>query len=136
MIIIKNLKEKKLFKCIETVNMIYRARHLKYVSTINLAASAVKYSIAKSKTIINIDNHITSAGSYTKFIKWQENLAGEPEPFPKGLLFITFDNEQKGQKNYLDRKYNTVIFHTVTSFALFNFNSISQIQSLENPWLH
>ena len=45
---------------------------------------------------------------------------------------MAFDNEQKGQKNYLDHDYNIVIYHTVTSFVLFNYNSIDQIQN-QNP---
>jgi hypothetical protein len=119
-----------------TIDVIYGTRHLKYVSAINLAASAIKYSIARSKLVIDIDNHFISSGSYTRFIKWQENLAGETQLIPKGLIFIAFDNEQKGQKNYLDRGYNTVIYHTITNFVLFNFNPIDQIQNLKSPWLH
>jgi len=53
-----------------------------------------------------------------------------------GLVFMAFDNEQKGQKNYLDRGYNTVIYHIVTSFVLLNYDPINQIQNLEDPWLH
>ncbi len=49
--------------------MIYGIRHLKYVSAINLAASAIKYSIARSKSIIDIDNHFINSEGYTKFIK-------------------------------------------------------------------
>ncbi|KAG9297899.1 hypothetical protein G9A89_000835, partial [Geosiphon pyriformis] len=79
----------KLFKGAVAVNAIYGSRHLKYVSTINLATSAIKYSVARSKMVINIDNHIISSA---------------------------FNNEQKGQKNYLDCGYNTVIFNIVMSF--------------------
>jgi hypothetical protein len=118
------------------VEAIYGAKHLKYVSAINSASSAIKYSIAKSKKIIDIDNHFLSSGGYSKFIQWQEDLAGESSPLPNGLLFLAFDNEQKGQKNYLDRGNNTVIFHTVTSFISFNFNSTDNTQVLEDPWLH
>src|SRR6185369_4227251 len=108
-------KGEKLFKCAMVVDAIYGARNLKYVSAINLAASAIKYSLAKSKTVIDIDKHILSSGSFSKFLKWQESLAEKSNPFPKGLTFMAFDNEQKGQKNYLDHGYNTVTFHTVTS---------------------
>jgi hypothetical protein len=118
------------------VDAIYGARNLKYVSAINLAASAIKYSLSKSRSIVDIDNHIISSGSFTKFMKWQEDLAGGAEPLPRGLLFMAFDNEQKGIKNYLDRGYNTVTFHIVTSFISFNFDSTSQVQVLENPWQH
>src|SRR3989337_1168431 len=107
----------KLFKCAVAVDAIYGSRHLKYVSAINMVASAIKYSLARSKMIIDIDNHFISSGSYTKFINWLDSLANEQLPLPKGLLFLAFDNEQKGQKNYLDRGHNTVIFHTVTSFV-------------------
>ena len=126
----------KLFKYAVAIDNIYGIRHLKYVSSINLALSAIKYSIAKSKTIIDINSHIINSGGFTKFINWQETLAGNSEPFPNGLVFMAFDNEQKGQKNYLDRGYNKVIFHTVTSFVLFNFDPTNQIQNFENPWLH
>ncbi len=49
---------------------------------------------------------------------------------------MAFDNEQKGQKNYLDHGYNTVIYYTITSFVLLNYDLINQIQNLEDPWLH
>ncbi len=73
--------------------MIYGIKYLKYVSIINLVASAIKYSIARSKSIIDIDNHFINAEGYIKFIKWQENLANEPQSFLKGLVFMAFDNE-------------------------------------------
>ena len=97
-------KGEKLFKCAVAVDAIYGSRHLKYVSAINLAVSAIKYSLARSRMIVDIDNHITSSGCYKTFTNWLERLAIEQPPqLPKGLLFLAFDNEQKGQKNYLDR---------------------------------
>ncbi|KAF0559384.1 hypothetical protein F8M41_006138 [Gigaspora margarita] len=127
--------EEKLFKCTVAIDAIYGSRHLKYVSAINLAISAVKYSLAKSKMVIDIDNHIISSSSYMKFNNWLESLTGEQLRLPEGFLFLAFDNEQKGQKNYLDRRNNTVIFHTVTSFVAFNYSQNNNIQS-ENPWLY
>jgi hypothetical protein len=124
------------FKCAVAIDAIYGARHCKYVSAINLVASAIKYSITKSRTVVDLDNHFLSSGSYKKFIRWQENLAGEFTPLSKGLLFLAFDNEQKGIKNYLDRNYNRVTFHTVTSFLSFNFDTNDQMQVIEEPWLH
>ena len=44
----------KLFKRAVAVDAIYGSRHF---SAVNLAASAIKYSVARSKTVINIDNH-------------------------------------------------------------------------------
>ena len=61
----------KLFKRAVAVDAIYGSRHLKYVSAINLAASAIKYSLARSKMVIDIDNHIMSSGCYKKFTNWQ-----------------------------------------------------------------
>ncbi|RIB13363.1 hypothetical protein C2G38_2198055 [Gigaspora rosea] len=130
------LTGEKLFKCAVAVDVIYETQHLKYVSVINLAASAIKYSVVRSRSIVDIDNHFISASSFTKFIKWQENLAGEPQPFPNGLIVMAFDNEQKSQKNYLDRGHNTVVYNTVTSFVLFNFDPTNQVQNIKNPWLH
>ncbi|KAF0450684.1 hypothetical protein F8M41_002144 [Gigaspora margarita] len=109
----------KLFKYTIAIDAIYGTRNLKYVSAINLAALAIKYAFARSKSIIDIDNHIISSRSYSKFVKWLENLASKQVIFPEGFVFLAFDNEQKGQKNYLDHEYNTVIFHTVTNFAAF-----------------
>src|SRR6266542_3415432 len=125
----------KLFKCAIAVDAIYGSRHLKYVSAINMITSAIKYSLSRSKMIIDIDNHFISSDSYTKFINWLESLAKEQLPLPKGLLFLVFDNKQKGQKNYLDRGYNTVIFYTVTSFVAFNYNQNNNIQ-ITDPWLY
>jgi hypothetical protein len=125
----------KLFKCAVAVDAIYGSRHLKYVSAINLAASAIKYSLARSKTVIDIDNHIISSGCYKKFTNWLESLATEQSKLPNGFLFLAFDNEQKGQKNYLDRGYNTVVFHTVTSFVAFNYDRSNGVQNTD-PWLY
>jgi len=60
----------KLFKYAVAIDMIYEIRHLKYVSAINLVTLTIKYSIARSKSIIDIDNHFINARGYTKFIKW------------------------------------------------------------------
>ncbi|GBC22372.2 hypothetical protein GLOIN_2v1770734 [Rhizophagus irregularis DAOM 181602=DAOM 197198] len=128
--------QEKLFKRVVAVDAIYGSRHGKYVSEINLAASAIKYSLARSKKVINIDNHITSAGGYVQFQKWLDELSKEQESLPKGLLFLAFDNEQRGQKNYLDRGFNTVIFHVITSFVAFNMKSQNEIQHTNIPWLH
>ncbi|KAF0545006.1 hypothetical protein F8M41_002470 [Gigaspora margarita] len=80
-------------------------------------------------------NHITSGGDYTKFINCIESLAIEPKLLPDGFLILAFDNEQKGQKNYLDQGHNTVIYHTVTSFIALNFDSNNNRQSEINLWL-
>ncbi|RIB19418.1 hypothetical protein C2G38_2307036 [Gigaspora rosea] len=126
------LNQEKLFKIAVIVDLLYGARHEKYVSEIQLALSAIKYSIARSKMIINIDNHITSSGSYNRFQKWIEELARHEEPLPEGFLFLAFDNEQRGQKNYLDRGFNTVVYHTVTSFVVFNMSLQNRIQHTTN----
>ncbi|CAG8516938.1 10178_t:CDS:2 [Diversispora eburnea] len=65
---------------------------------IQLALSAIKYSIALSKMITNIDNHITRSRSYYRFQKWFEELSKQEEPLPEGILFLAFDNEQRRQK--------------------------------------
>ncbi len=96
------LSQEKPFKTAVVVDAIYGARHGKYVSEIHLAASAIKYSIIRLKKIISIDNHITSSGSYYQFQKWLKELSEYEEKLPEGLLFLAFDNEQRGQKNYLD----------------------------------
>src|SRR2546421_6773626 len=84
--------------------------------------------------IIDMDNHIMSSGSYSKFVNWLESLVIEPEPLPDGFLILAFDNEQKGQKNYLDRGNNSVTFHVVTSFVAFNFDPHDNSQLTTNPW--
>ncbi|RHZ86518.1 hypothetical protein Glove_50g130 [Diversispora epigaea] len=129
-------RQEKLFKTAIAINIIYEARHGKYVSEIHLAASAIKYSIARSKIIINIDNHLISLGSYYQFQKWLEELSEHEEKLPESLLFLAFNNEQRGQKNYLDRGFNTIIFHIITSFVAFNMGSQNKIQSTNSPWLH
>ena len=128
------LRQEKLFKTAVAIDSIYGARHGKYVSEIQLAVSAIKYSVARSKMVIDIDNHITSSGSYYRFQKWLEELSKHEEPLPEGLLFLAFDNEQRGQKNYLDRGFNTVIYHIVTSFVAFNMASQNKIQHTNSPW--
>ena len=48
---------------------------------------------------------------------------------------MAFDNEQRGQQNYLDRGINTVIFHIVTSFVAFNMEPQNRIQYTNLPWI-
>jgi len=128
--------QKKALKRAIAVDAIYGSQYNKYVSEISLLASSIKYSLAHSKKVINIDNHITSGGSYSRFLRWLDDLSKDQEPLPKGLLFLAFDNEQKGQKNYLDRGFNTVIYHIVTSFVAFNMDSKNELQHECDPWLH
>ncbi|RHZ52550.1 hypothetical protein Glove_460g24 [Diversispora epigaea] len=125
----------KIFKRAVAIDSIYGSRHNNYISAINLAVSAIKYTLGRSKTIIDIDSHITSGGSYTKFINWLESLSKESSPIPEGFLVLAFDNEQKGQKNYLDRGFNTVVFHTVTSFIACNFDFSDKNQYITDPWI-
>src|SRR6185369_8044386 len=73
----------KLFKCAVALDAIYSARNLKYVSAINLAASAIKYSLAKSKTVIDIDNHISSSGSFQNFLNGKKVWLKKQNLFPK-----------------------------------------------------
>ncbi|RIB04656.1 hypothetical protein C2G38_2221792 [Gigaspora rosea] len=129
----QKISQEKLFKKVVAVDAIYGSRHKNYVSEINLTLSAIKYSLARVKTIVDIDNHVISSRSYITFINWLESLAIEQEPIPEGLLFIAFDNEQWGQYNYLDRGYNTVIYHTVTSFVALNINKKNLVQFTTNP---
>ena len=103
-----------------TVDAIYEARNLKYISSINLTTSTIKYSLTRSKTIIDIDNHIISFSSYIKFINWLESLIIKQSFFSKSLLFLAFNNEQNRQKNYLYREYNIIVFHIVTNFIVFH----------------
>ncbi|CAG8470038.1 2449_t:CDS:2 [Scutellospora calospora] len=74
--------------------------------------STVKYLLARSKMIIDMITILLAP-----------------------VVIRTFDNEQKGQKNYLDHGNNTVIFHMVTSFVAFSYSQSNNIQS-ENSWLY
>ncbi|RIB14877.1 hypothetical protein C2G38_2193870 [Gigaspora rosea] len=49
-----------------------------------------------------------SCGSYNQFLKWQDKLSKQEELLPEGFLFFAFDNEQKEQKNYLNREFNII----------------------------
>jgi len=85
------------------------------------------------KIIITIDNYITSSGSYYRFQKRLEELSKYEKLLPEGLLFLIFNNEQRGQKNYLDQESNIVIFHIITSFIAFNMTSQNKIQHTNSP---
>ncbi|RIB10196.1 hypothetical protein C2G38_2206781 [Gigaspora rosea] len=98
---------KKLFKAAVAIDSIYGAQH---------------------------DNYITSCGSYNRILKWQDELSKQDELLPDGLLFVAFDNEQKGQKNYLDRGFNMVTYYIVTSFVAFNMSPENKIQHTNLPW--
>jgi hypothetical protein len=71
-----DVNQEKLFKGAVAVDAIYGLCHGKYVSEIDLAASAIKYSLAHPKKVVNMDNHMTSSGSYSTFQNWLGRLAG------------------------------------------------------------
>ncbi|RIB18176.1 hypothetical protein C2G38_2311147 [Gigaspora rosea] len=108
-------REEKLFKHAVAIDAIYGSRHLKYVSAINLATSAIKYSLARSKMIVDIDNHIISSGSYTKFNSWLESLAGEQLQLPEGFRFWLLTMNRKSVNPWLytelDQKQYEELFH-------------------------
>ncbi|RIB19714.1 hypothetical protein C2G38_2181071 [Gigaspora rosea] len=108
---LENLMPRKAFQTAVAVDSIYGARHGKYISEIHLAASAIKYT-------------------------WQDELSKQEEPLPEELLFLAFDNKQKGQKNYLDRGFNMVTYHIVTSFVAFNMSLENKIQHTNLPWAY
>ncbi|CAG8584651.1 1522_t:CDS:2, partial [Scutellospora calospora] len=83
---------------------------------IQLAILAIKYSIAQSKM-------------FDELLKYEELL-------PKGLLFLAFDNEQKGQKNYLDQKFNTAYSSLNRSQYKELFNINFQMQKIIDEELH
>ncbi|KAF0411264.1 hypothetical protein F8M41_008221 [Gigaspora margarita] len=123
------LSQEKLFKTATAINLIYRAHYRKYVLEIQLAFSVIKYSIDRSRMIINIDNHITNSGSKYRFQKWLEELSKNKKSLPDY-------NEQRGQKNYLDQGFNIVIYHVVTSFVVVNMASLNKIQYTSLPWAY
>ncbi|KAF0480858.1 hypothetical protein F8M41_023643 [Gigaspora margarita] len=61
-------------------------------------------------------------------------LSNYEDSLPEGLLFLAFNNKQKGQKNYLDQGSNIVVYHIVTSFVAFNMISQDRIQYTNLPW--
>jgi len=54
--------------------------------------------------------------------------------FQKVYYFWHLIMNRRG-KNYLDRGYNTVTYHVVTSFLSLNFDTTDKIQEIEEPWL-
>ena len=65
-----------------------------------------------------------------------KNLSKQEKLLPKGFLFLAFDNEQRGQKNYLDRGFNTVIYYIIISFVSFNMEPQNKIQHTDSPWVY
>ncbi|RHZ73248.1 hypothetical protein Glove_232g56 [Diversispora epigaea] len=98
----------KIFKHAIAIDSIYRSQHNNYILVINLAAS-INFTL--------------------------ESLSKESPPIPEGFLVLAFDNEQKGQKNYLDHGFNTVVFHTFTSFIAYNFDFSDKNQYIMDPWI-
>ncbi|CAG8677034.1 8968_t:CDS:2, partial [Scutellospora calospora] len=57
-------------------------------------------------------------------------------PLPEGLLFLAFDNEQKGQKNYLDRGFNMAYDSLSKSQFDEIFSVDTQMQEVIDEELH
>ncbi|KAF0554870.1 hypothetical protein F8M41_018497 [Gigaspora margarita] len=116
----EQINQNKIFKRTVAVDTIYKSRHSKYVSEINLAASAIKYSIARSKLIIDIDSHITSGG-VTSFIALNfdsnDNSQSEINPWLRNSLsenditqlFYLSDDMKKKLENKLYYFINEII---------------------------
>ena len=65
----------------------------------------------KSQLIIDLNNQM-------RFQSWLENLSAHKEALPEGFLFLAFDNEQRGQKNYLDCGFNIMTYHILLPVLL------------------
>ncbi|RIB11038.1 hypothetical protein C2G38_2043003 [Gigaspora rosea] len=95
-------------------------------------------TLIQDKNWFSIENIVLySPRSYNWFQKWIEELARHEKLLPECLLFLAFNNEQRKQKNYLDRGFNTVVYYTVTSFVVFNISLQNRIQHTTNsPWAY
>jgi hypothetical protein len=59
-----------------------------------LYQNVVIYSIALSKTILELISRASPSGSYTTYYKWFNKLSYDKLRFPSGLVVAAFDNNQ------------------------------------------
>ncbi|CAG8512472.1 3450_t:CDS:2, partial [Scutellospora calospora] len=80
-------QKEKLFKNTVAIDTIYRSKYLKYVSAINLTTLAIKYLLARSKMIVDINNHIISSDPWLHSELTQKQY--------KELFYLILDIENK-----------------------------------------
>ncbi|RHZ46350.1 hypothetical protein Glove_624g6 [Diversispora epigaea] len=105
----------------------------------NVGSVPVKYSLARSKIIVDIDNYIISSGCYKKFINWLESLAVEQPLLPKDTdPWLHFEpskkqyekrtSHQKNQeKNMIDE-----LVHYQSQTGYMKKCSVCQISNIDN----
>ncbi|RIB26512.1 hypothetical protein C2G38_2163148 [Gigaspora rosea] len=125
------LNIEKLYKRAIAINLIYGSRHEKYVSEISLVASAIKYSIARSKTIININGQITNSGCYSRLqnyiqhtsIPWISNSLN------KSYYESLFDVVPEMQE-VLDKKLHIYLLEIINLLCQEKSSTTNKIDSL------
>ena len=122
----------------EAIEAICAARNLRYCSEFNLQCGylqccnkhSVCYSIAGSRTVIDLMGHLGAGVSYSLLKSWLSDIGGEELVVPSGFVSAAFDNEQRIMHSYLARGRNRSACDVLTN-VVYVQHSAANVQNDE-----
>eukprot|EP00794_Sanderia_malayensis_P018435 gene18435-20284_t len=99
------------------IEIIYSAVNSRIVLPISFSENIHAFSVSHSKQLVEYNNAVGPAGSYSFLQKWIFSQAVAPSDFPEGLVKCVFDNEQVIGKTRSIKTENKVPLSVITSFA-------------------
>ena len=110
------------------IELIYSARHPKFVSSFISAVHVILFSLTRSRLAVDLMGHVTAGPCYDTInnILFKGNV--DFPAAPEGLIEFSFDNEQRVTKNYINRDGNKVTLDIFTNVIASQLDPDSSLQ--------
>ncbi|XP_070559926.1 uncharacterized protein [Ptychodera flava] len=110
------------------IDLIYAARHPRFVSGFMAAIQVVLYSITGSRLAVDLIGHVSAGPCYDTVNNILFKGDFKFKDAPEGLIEFSFDNEQRIAKNYINRNGNNVTLDIFTNIIVSQLDKGSTIQ--------
>jgi hypothetical protein len=86
--------KKDIYSLAKLIEHFLNLKNSRCLAPLSLYQNVVIYSIAQSKTILELISRASPSGSYTTYYNWFNKLSYDKLRFPSGLVVAAFDNNQ------------------------------------------
>ncbi|XP_071177551.1 uncharacterized protein [Mytilus edulis] len=119
--------KKRQFRKSLAIELLFSAKHLRYISPMSLAPLILLYNSTGSKTAVDIFSHTLPSGGYTFLQNWLLTLKPNPcVPMNEiSDLVYAFDNNQRLQKVWLSRNANKQTLEVMTNIIKLELNGFN-----------
>ncbi|XP_070531832.1 uncharacterized protein [Ptychodera flava] len=110
------------------VELIYGARHHRFISPFMSAVQVVLFSLTRSRLAVDLMGHVTAGPCYDVINNILFKGTFDFPQAPEGLVEFSFDNEQRTTKNYINRDGNKVTLDIFTNIIASQLDPDSSLQ--------